>query len=116
MKDFMGKRNLFTEKHTEKMGYDIESMTEQEKQMLINRDFYEFLYDGWEALNYGEPPLSRQIFRGILKKVPECIDALNGLGALYLEEGKLKDARKYYEKAYGLTANPLIETIFYPIN
>lgn len=89
------------------MGYDFDSMSRNEKEDLLDRKFYEFLNDGWEDLNYGEVVLSRKIFREILKKVPECVDAYNGMGASYLEEGKLKDAHEYYKKAYELTLEQL---------
>jgi tetratricopeptide (TPR) repeat protein len=105
--DFFYKENVFNEKDLEKMGFDLESMSKKEKEDLLDRKFYEFLYDGWEALNYGEVVPSRKIFRMIIKKVPECVDAYNGMGASYLEDGKLKDAHEYYKKAYELTLEQL---------
>ena len=67
------------------------------------RKLWEILYDGWELLNDGYIPEAKKKFKEVLKKDPKYIDAINGLGCIALEQGKLTEAEKLYKKAYRLT-------------
>ena len=67
------------------------------------RKLWEILYDGWILLNDGHIPEAKKRFKEVLKQDPKYIDAINGLGSIALEQGKLGEAEKHYRKAYQLT-------------
>ncbi len=66
---------------------------------------YEF---GRSLLESGEFDRARKIFRGVIKLDKDFIPAYLGLGEVYVEEGKTKEAAALWEKAYKITSSPLL--------
>jgi lipopolysaccharide biosynthesis regulator YciM len=66
---------------------------------------YEF---GRLLLEGGSFDQARKIFRGIIKQDKDFIPAYLGLGEVYLEENKAKEAAVLWEKAYKMTSSPLL--------
>jgi len=66
---------------------------------------YEF---GRSLLEGGDFDRARKIFRGVIKLDKDFIPAYLGLGEVYLEENKVKEAAVLWEKAYKMTSSPLL--------
>ena len=66
---------------------------------------YEF---GRSLLEAGDLERARKIFRGVIKLDKDFIPAYLGLGEVYLEEGKVKEAADLWEKAYKMTTSVLL--------
>ncbi len=66
---------------------------------------YEF---GRSLLESGDLEKSKKIFRGVIKLDKDFIPAYLGLGEVYLEEDKPKEAAELWEKAYKMTASVLL--------
>ena len=68
---------------------------------------WDILYDGWELLKEGYEIEARRKFKEVLKYDSKYVDALNGLGNIAFDRGRLKEAEKYYRAAYRLTVEKL---------
>ena len=73
------------------------------------KKLWKILDDGWELLEDGYIVEARKKFKEVLKHNPKYIDAINGLGSIAFERGRLADAEKYYREAYRLTIEELGE-------
>ncbi len=82
------------------------SSPEQETE---NRKLAGFRYElGRSLLETGELERARKAFRGVIKMDRDFIPAYLGLGEVYLEEGKSKEAAQLWEKAYKMTSSILL--------
>ncbi len=76
---------------------------------IEHRRLVGFKYEyGRSLLESGEFDRARKIFRGVIKLDKDFIPAYLGLGEVYLEEGKTKEAGALWEKAYKITSSPLL--------
>jgi len=66
---------------------------------------YEF---GRSLLEAGDLERAKKIFRGVLKLDKDFIPAYLGLGEVYFEESKVRDAAELWEKAYKMTSSTLL--------
>lgn len=66
---------------------------------------YEF---GRSLLEAGNLERARKTFRGVIKLDKDFIPAYLGLGEVYLEENKAKEAAELWEKAYKMTSSILL--------
>jgi lipopolysaccharide biosynthesis regulator YciM len=66
---------------------------------------YEF---GRSLLEAGDLERAKKVFRGVIKLDRDFIPAYLGLGEVYLEEGKAKDAAELWEKSYKMTISVLL--------
>ncbi len=77
-----------------------------QEQEVEHRKFIGFKYElGRSLLEKGELEQARKVFRGVIKLDKDFIPAYLGLGEVYLEEGKAKDAADLWEKAYKMTSS-----------
>lgn len=60
------------------------------------------LMQAYEALQRGENAKARELYEQFLQREPRSIDALLGLGAIALGEGRLDDASGYYQRILAL--------------
>ncbi len=82
------------------------SQTEQE---VEHRKLVGFKYEfGRSRLEAGDLDSARKIFRGVIKLDRDFIPAYLGLGEVYLEEDKVKEAGELWEKAYKMTTSTLL--------
>ena len=66
---------------------------------------YEF---GRSLLEAGDMERAKKLFRGVIKLDKDFIPAYLGLGEVYFEEGKVKEAAELWEKAYKMTSSILL--------
>jgi lipopolysaccharide biosynthesis regulator YciM len=79
------------------------------EQEVEDRKLVGFKYEfGRSLLEAGDLERGKKIFRGVLKLDKDFIPAYLGLGEVYLEEGKVKDAVELWEKAYKMTLSVLL--------
>jgi lipopolysaccharide biosynthesis regulator YciM len=82
------------------------SPTEQE---VEHRKLVGFKYEfGRSLLEAGDMERAKKIFRGVIKLDKDFIPAYLGLGEVYLEENKEKEAAELWEKAYKMTLSLLL--------
>ncbi len=82
------------------------SPTEQE---VEHRKLVGFKYEfGRSLLEAGDMERARKIFRGVIKLDKDFIPAYLGLGEVYFEEDKFKEAAELWEKAYKITSSVLL--------
>jgi tetratricopeptide (TPR) repeat protein len=82
------------------------SATEQE---VEHRRLVGYKYElGRSQLEAGALEQARKNFRGVIKLDKDFIPAYLGLGEVYLEEGKVKEAAELWEKSYKMTASALL--------
>jgi lipopolysaccharide biosynthesis regulator YciM len=82
------------------------SLSEQE---VEHRRLVGFKYEyGRSLLEAGDMERAKKIFRGVIKLDKDFIPAYLGLGEVYLEEDKVKDAAELWEKAYKMTSSVLL--------
>ncbi|MCK9420433.1 MAG: tetratricopeptide repeat protein [Nitrospirae bacterium] len=82
------------------------SSSEQE---VEHRKLVGFKYEfGRSLLEAGDLERGKKIFRGVIKLDKDFIPAYLGLGEIYLDEGKVKDAAELWEKAYKMTSSVLL--------
>ena len=60
------------------------------------------LMQAYEALQRGENAKARELYEQFIQLEPRSIDALLGLGAIALGEGRLDDASSYYQRILAL--------------
>jgi tetratricopeptide (TPR) repeat protein len=78
-------------------------------QEVEHRKLVGFKYEfGRSLLEAGEFDKARKIFRGVIKLDKDFIPAYLGLGEVYLEENKAKEAAALWEKAYKMTSSSLL--------
>ena len=97
-----------------------EDLYETQRQLLANplspseqevehRKLVGFKYEfGRSRLEAGDVERARRIFRGVIKLDRDFIPAYLGLGEVYLEEDKVKEAAELWEKAYKMTSSTLL--------
>ncbi len=74
-----------------------------------HRKLIGFKYElGRSLLEAGDLERARKVFRGVIKLDRDFVPAYLGLGEVYLEEGKQKEAGQLWEKSYKLTASVLL--------
>jgi len=79
------------------------------EQEVEHRRLVGFKYElGRSHLEAGDLEHAKKSFRGVIKLDKDFIPAYLGLGEVYLEEGKVKDAADLWEKAYKMTASTLL--------
>ncbi len=77
-----------------------------QEQEVEHRKFIGFKYElGRSLLEKGDLEQARKVFRGVIKLDKDFIPAYLGLGEVYLEEGKAKDAAELWEKSYKTTSS-----------
>ena len=74
-----------------------------------HRKLIGFKYElGRSLLEAGDLDRARKVFRGVIKMDKDFVPAYLGLGEVYLEEGKSKEAGQLWEKSYKLTSSILL--------
>jgi lipopolysaccharide biosynthesis regulator YciM len=74
-----------------------------------HRKLIGFKYElGRSLLEAGDLERARKVFRGVIKLDKDFVPAYLGLGEVYLEEGKPKEAGQLWEKSYKLTSSVLL--------
>ena len=74
-----------------------------------HRKLIGFKYElGRSMLESGDLERARKVFRGVIKLDKDFVPAYLGLGEVYLEEGKSKEAGQLWEKSYKLTSSVLL--------
>jgi len=74
-----------------------------------HRKLIGFKYElGRSLLEAGDLEKARKVFRGVIKLDKDFVPAYLGLGEVYLEEGKSKEAGQLWEKSYKLTSSVLL--------
>lgn len=63
---------------------------------------------GRSFLEAGDLEKAKKVFRGVIKLDKDFVPAYLGLGEVYLEEGKQKEAGQLWEKSYKLTSSVLM--------
>ena len=77
-----------------------------QEQEVEHRKLIGFRYElGRFLLEKGDLEQARRVFRGVIKLDKDFIPAYLGLGEVYLEEGKAKDAAELWEKAFKMTSS-----------
>jgi len=77
-----------------------------QEQEVEHRKLIGFKYElGRSLLERGDLEQARKVFRGVIKLDKDFIPAYLGLGEVYLEEGKAKDAAELWEKSYKMTSS-----------
>jgi lipopolysaccharide biosynthesis regulator YciM len=81
----------------------------QSEQEVEHRKLVGFKYEfGRSRLEAGDVERARKIFRGVIKLDKDFIPAYLGLGEVYLEEDKAKEAAELWEKAYKMTSSNVL--------
>jgi len=76
---------------------------------IEHRKLIGFKYElGRSLLESGDLERARKIFRSVIKLDKDFVPAYLGLGEVYLEEGKQKEAGQLWEKSYKLTSSVLL--------
>jgi tetratricopeptide (TPR) repeat protein len=76
---------------------------------IEHRRLVGFKYEhGRSLLEAGDLERARKIFRGVIKLDKDFIPAYLGLGEVYLEENKVKEAAELWEKSYKMTSSILL--------
>lgn len=74
-----------------------------------HRKMIGFRYElGRSYLESGDLEKAKKVFRGVIKLDKDFIPAYLGLGEVYLEEGKSKEAGTLWEKSYTMTSSILL--------
>jgi tetratricopeptide (TPR) repeat protein len=74
-----------------------------------HRKLIGFKYElGRSLLEAGDLERARKVFRSVIKLDKDFVPAYLGLGEVYLEEGKQKEAGQLWEKSYKLTSSVLL--------
>ena len=97
-----------------------EELYETQRRLLVNplsppeqevehRKLVGYMYEfGRSLLEAGDLERGKKIFRGVIKLDKDFIPAYLGLGEVYLEEDKSKEAAELWEKAYKVTSSILL--------
>jgi lipopolysaccharide biosynthesis regulator YciM len=79
------------------------------EQEIEHRRLVGFRYEfGRSLLEAGDLERAKKIFRGVIKLDRDFVPAYLGLGEVYLEDGKIKEAAELWEKAYKMTSSILL--------
>lgn len=79
------------------------------EQEVEHRKLVGFKYEfGRSLLEAGDMERARKIFRGVIKLDKDFVPAYLGLGEVYYEEGRSKEAAELWEKAYKMTSSILL--------
>lgn len=78
-------------------------------QEVEHRRLVGYMYEyGRSLLEHGDLERAKKIFRGGIKLDKDFIPAYLGLGEVYIEDGKVKEAAELWEKAYKMTSSIII--------
>ncbi len=76
------------------------------EQEVEHRKLVGFKYEfGRSLLEAGDTERAKKIFRGVIKLDKDFIPAYLGLGEVFLDENKVKDAAELWEKSYRITSS-----------
>lgn len=79
------------------------------EQDVEHRKLVGFMYEfGRSLLEAGDLEKAKKVFRGVIKLDRDFVPAYLGLGEVYLEDGKVKEAAELWEKAYKMTSSILL--------
>jgi tetratricopeptide (TPR) repeat protein len=79
------------------------------EQEVEHRKLVGFKYEfGRSLLEAGDMERAKKIFRGVIKLDKDFIPAYLGLGEVFFEENKVKEAAELWEKAYKMTLSLLL--------
>jgi tetratricopeptide (TPR) repeat protein len=108
MRDLYTRLNNWSELYETQSKLLANPLTPSEQE-VEHRKLVGFKYEfGRSLLEAGDLERGKKIFRGVIKLDKDFIPAYLGLGEVYLEEGKVKDAGELWEKAYKMTSSVLL--------
>lgn len=108
MRDLYQRMNQWNELYEAQRRLVANPLTPSERE-VEHRRLVGFKYEfGRSLLEAGDLERGKKIFRGVIKLDKDFIPAYLGLGEIYLEEGKVKDAAELWEKAYKMTLSILL--------
>jgi len=108
MRDLYQRMNLWEELY-EAQSRLLAGPLSPSEQEVEHRKLVGFKYEfGRSLLEAGDLERARKIFRGVIKLDKDFIPAYLGLGEVYLEENKIKEAAELWEKAYKVTSSTLL--------
>ncbi|MFA5073685.1 MAG: tetratricopeptide repeat protein [Nitrospirota bacterium] len=108
MRDLYQRQNQWEELY-ETQGRLLANPLMPSEREVEHRKLVGFKYEfGRSLLEAGNFDRARKQFRGVIKLDKDFIPAYLGLGEVYLEEGKAKEAAALLEKAYKMTASCLL--------
>ncbi len=77
-----------------------------QEQEVEHRKLVGYRYElGRSSLETGDTEKAKKVFRAVIKLDKDFIPAYLGLGEVYLEEGKAREATELWEKAYKMTSS-----------
>lgn len=108
MRDLYQRLNLWEELYETQRSL-LASPLSPSEQEVEHRKLVGFKYEfGRARLEAGDLERARKVFRGVIKLDRDFIPAYLGLGEVYLEEQKSKEAAELWEKAYKMTSSILL--------
>ncbi len=108
MRDLYQKLNYWDNLYEAQRKLVANPLTSSEQE-VEHRKLVGFKYElGRSLLEAGDLERGKKIFRGVIKLDKDFIPAYLGLGEIYLDEGKVKDAAELWEKAYKMTSSVLL--------
>lgn len=108
MRDLYQKLNYWDNLYETQRKLVANPLTSSEQE-VEHRRLVGFKYEfGRSLLEAGDLERGKKIFRGVIKLDKDFIPAYLGLGEIYLDEGKVKDAAELWEKAYKMTSSVLL--------
>ena len=108
MRDLYQRMNQWNELYETQRRLVANPLTPSEQE-VEHRRLVGFKYEfGRSLLEKGDLERGKKIFRGVIKLDKDFIPAYLGLGEVYLEEDKVKDAAELWEKAYKMTSSILL--------
>jgi len=108
MRDLYQRLNLWEELYNAQRQL-LASPLSPAEQEVEHRKLAGFKYElGRSLLESGDLERARKIFRGVIKLDKDFIPAYLGLGEVYLEENKIREAAELWEKAFKMTSSTLL--------
>jgi lipopolysaccharide biosynthesis regulator YciM len=108
MRDLYQRLNLWEELSDAQSRILVNPLSPSEQE-LEHRKLIGYKYElGRSLLEAGNLDRARKVFRGVIKLDKDFIPAYLGLGEVYLEENKVKEAAELWEKAYKMTSSILL--------
>jgi len=75
------------------------SGNDEKADKILNKAAMHYVYDGWEFLNEGMEKEAKKKAERALKIYPDCVDALNIYGCIYIDRFQFDEAEKVYTQA-----------------
>jgi lipopolysaccharide biosynthesis regulator YciM len=108
MRDLYQKLNLWEELYEAQRRLLANPLSPSEQE-IEHRRLVGYKYElGRSLLEAGDMERAKKIFRGVIKLDKDFIPAYLGLGEVYFEEDKGKEAAELWEKAYKMTSSILL--------